>query len=67
MVNLQRELPGQMLFEVGYMGSQSRRLESLRSVNEAKPAPRSTGRACRQFDSTHPVETTPAVITVDGW
>ncbi|HBY59076.1 MAG TPA: hypothetical protein DEH78_04600 [Solibacterales bacterium] len=38
MFNLQRELPGGSLFEVGYLGSVSRHLESLRSVNEATPA-----------------------------
>ena len=43
MFNIQRELPSQTLLEVGYLGSVSHRLESLRSVNEAVPAPRSTG------------------------
>lgn len=35
--NIQRELPGNILFEIGYLGSQSRHLESLRAVNEALP------------------------------
>lgn len=35
--NIQRELPGNVLLEVGYLGSQSRHLESLRAVNEALP------------------------------
>ncbi|MBK9168286.1 MAG: TonB-dependent receptor [Bryobacterales bacterium] len=38
MFNVQRELPMNTLFEVGYLGSQSHRLESLRAVNEAIPA-----------------------------
>lgn len=36
--NVQRELMGNLLFEVGYLGSVSHRLESLRAVNEAIPA-----------------------------
>jgi hypothetical protein len=36
--NVQRELPGNMVFETGYLGNVSRRLESLRSINEAIPA-----------------------------
>ncbi|HCC57687.1 MAG TPA: hypothetical protein DEQ47_10575 [Solibacterales bacterium] len=35
--NIQRELPGSTLLEVGYLGSLSRHLESLRAVNEALP------------------------------
>ncbi len=38
MVNVQRELPQNMVFEIGYLGSVSHRLESLRAVNEAIPA-----------------------------
>ncbi len=37
LLNIQRELPGNVLLEVGYLGSQSRHLESLRAVNEAIP------------------------------
>ena len=37
LLNVQRELPGNVLLEVGYLGSQSRHLESLRAVNEALP------------------------------
>ncbi len=37
LLNIQRELPGNVLFEVGYLGSISRHLESLRAVNEALP------------------------------
>jgi hypothetical protein len=37
LLNLQRELPGNILLEVGYLGSISRKLESLRAVNEAIP------------------------------
>ncbi len=37
MLNVQRELPGNMVIEAGYMGSISRKLESLRAVNEAIP------------------------------
>ena len=36
--NIQRELGGNMVFEAGYLGNSSRRLESLRAVNEARPA-----------------------------
>jgi hypothetical protein len=36
--NIQRELGGNMVFEAGYMGNSSHRLESLRAVNEARPA-----------------------------
>jgi hypothetical protein len=43
LLNIQRELKGNMLYEVGYMGSVSHRLEGLRAVNETVPAPRSTG------------------------
>jgi hypothetical protein len=38
MMNVQRELPGNTVFEIGYLGSVSHRLESLRAVNEAIPA-----------------------------
>jgi Carboxypeptidase regulatory-like domain len=38
MVNVQRELPANTFLEVGYLGSVSHRLESLRAVNEALPA-----------------------------
>jgi hypothetical protein len=38
MLNLQRELPWNSVLEVGYLGSVSRHLESLRAVNEALPA-----------------------------
>jgi hypothetical protein len=38
MFNIQRELPMNTLFEVGYLGSVSRHLEALRAVNEAIPA-----------------------------
>jgi hypothetical protein len=37
MANVQRELPQNMVLEVGYLGSISRHLEGLRSVNEALP------------------------------
>ncbi len=38
MLNVQRELPKGILFEIGYLGSVSRHLEGLRAVNEAIPA-----------------------------
>jgi hypothetical protein len=38
MLNVQRELGGNAVFEIGYLGSVSHRLESLRAVNEAIPA-----------------------------
>jgi hypothetical protein len=38
MFNVQRELPGNMALEIGYLGSLSRHLEALRAVNEAIPA-----------------------------
>lgn len=38
MLNVQRELANNTLVEVGYLGSISHRLESLRAVNEAIPA-----------------------------
>lgn len=38
MFNVQRELPMNSVFEIGYLGSVSQRLESLRAVNEAIPA-----------------------------
>ncbi|MBX5495544.1 MAG: TonB-dependent receptor [Bryobacteraceae bacterium] len=44
MFDLQRELPMDMLLEVGYLGNFSRHLESLRAVNEAIPAPLSDPR-----------------------
>ena len=37
LINIQRELPGNTLLEVGYLGSLSRHLESLRAVNEETP------------------------------
>lgn len=43
MLNVQRELWGNTLFEVGYLGSVGHRLEALRSQNEALPAPRTSG------------------------
>ena len=42
MFNLQREIGGSMLVEAGYLGSVSRRLEGLRSANEALEAPRTS-------------------------
>jgi hypothetical protein len=38
MFNVQRELPMNTMVEIGYLGSLSRHLESLRAVNEAIPA-----------------------------
>ena len=38
LINIQRELPGQMVFEIGYVGNVSHRLEGLRAVNESLPA-----------------------------
>jgi len=38
MFNIQRELPGNILLDTGYLGNISRHLESLRAVNEAIPA-----------------------------
>jgi hypothetical protein len=38
LLNVQRELPMNTVFEAGYLGSLSRHLESLRAVNEALPA-----------------------------
>jgi hypothetical protein len=38
LLNIQREMPFNTLFEVGYLGSLSRHLESLRAVNETIPA-----------------------------
>ena len=37
LLNVQRELTANMVLEVGYMGSVSRRLEALRAVNESIP------------------------------
>jgi len=37
MLNVQRDLGGNMLVEVGYLGSLGRKLESLRAFNEAIP------------------------------
>ncbi|HYP08515.1 MAG TPA: hypothetical protein VER03_19930, partial [Bryobacteraceae bacterium] len=39
MFNVQYELPGNQVLELGYMGSQSRHLEQLRAINEATPSP----------------------------
>jgi hypothetical protein len=39
MLNVQYELPGNQVLEVGYMGNQMRHLEALRAVNEATPGP----------------------------
>jgi len=47
-LNVQRQLAGDTLLEVGYLGSVSRRLEALRSANEALPAPRSSGLSVAQ-------------------
>jgi len=41
LVNLQYELPGANVFEIGYLGSVSHHLESLRAPNESLPACRS--------------------------
>lgn len=43
LLNLQRELGNNLVFETGYLGNVSHRLETLRAVNETLPAPRSTG------------------------
>jgi hypothetical protein len=37
LLNVQRELPGNSLLEVGYVGNQSHHLEQLRAVNEEIP------------------------------
>ena len=37
LLNVQRELGGSTVIELGYLGSMSRKLESLRAVNEALP------------------------------
>src|SRR3989441_155254 len=39
LLNVQRELGGETALEIGYIGSVSRRLESLRVFNEAIPGP----------------------------
>jgi hypothetical protein len=46
-LNVQRDFGG-TLVEVGYLGSVSRRLEALRSQNEALPAPRTSGLSVAQ-------------------
>lgn len=38
MLNVQKELAGNTVFEVGYLGSVSHHLEAMRAVNEALPA-----------------------------
>ncbi|BDC48797.1 hypothetical protein F183_A11130 [Bryobacterales bacterium F-183] len=43
LLNIQRELSNSLVFEIGYLGSVSHRLEQLRAVNETVPAPRATG------------------------
>jgi hypothetical protein len=42
MFNIQYELPGNQLLELGYLGNQIRHLEALRAINEATPAPTGT-------------------------
>jgi hypothetical protein len=42
LLNVQRELAGNTALEVGYIGSVSRKLESLRSFNDAIPGPTGT-------------------------
>ena len=37
LLNVQRELPGNTLLEVGYLGNQSHHIEQLRAVNEELP------------------------------
>src|SRR5258705_5541237 len=37
--NVQRELPGDLVFEAGYLGSVSHHLESYRGVSAAVPGP----------------------------
>jgi hypothetical protein len=37
LLNIQRELPGNTLLEVGYLGNQSHHIEQLRAVNEELP------------------------------
>jgi carboxypeptidase family protein len=39
MFNVQYELPGNQLLELGYLGNQLRHIEQLRAVNEAFPSP----------------------------
>jgi Carboxypeptidase regulatory-like domain len=39
LLNVQREFGQNLAFEIGYLGSVSRKLESLRAVNEAIPGP----------------------------
>src|SRR5262249_46251795 len=47
MFNIQYELPGSQLLEVGYEGSRLRHLEQLIAVNEALPGPQSVAIAAR--------------------
>jgi hypothetical protein len=47
LLNLQYELPGNQILEVGYEGSQLRHLEQLIAVNEAIPGPQSIAIAQR--------------------
>lgn len=42
LLNVQREFGNNLALEVGYLGSVSRKLESLRAVNEAIPGPTGT-------------------------
>lgn len=42
LLNVQRSLSGNTVLELGYLGSQSRKLEQFRSFNYAEPAPTGT-------------------------
>ena len=42
LLNVQYELPGNQLLEIGYVGNQMRHIEQLRAVNEASPSPTGT-------------------------
>lgn len=39
MLNIQRQLDSQTVFEIGYLGSEGHRLERFRAINEALPGP----------------------------
>jgi hypothetical protein len=46
--NIQRELPGNMVFEIGYMGTRGNRLGNAREYNQLPPSALALGDALRQ-------------------
>ncbi len=53
-LNVQRQVTNNILFQVGYVGSQGRKLSLLRDINAATPGPAATLQSRRPYNTLYP-------------